>query len=206
MTCPACERDQGGDARGRCAECGWKLEGPLTQILIELRKISQGADAEKCFPAIESYIRQSTLDSEIGDMIGVLVKAGNSDGATRLLIEAGQKRKRNWSGGLLALITGLVSFGVFSGLFQLVGVPFSEAEGAHIAFFGLGALFCGISSIGFRNPASILGGSTTGTQLSPQQWTTCHSSSNTGGYAWAVVMLMAGLAISGFGLFMGAIL
>lgn len=107
----------------------------------------------------------------------------------------------------MSLFVGLGTLGVFAVLYRFIGVPVGGTAGEpNFLLLGMGALFCGSSATGFTNPTGITGGNTDGSQLTPQQWTNSHSLSESGGYIWAVLMLVAGLTLSALGLFAGTIL
>ncbi|RLB50053.1 MAG: hypothetical protein DRI90_24040 [Deltaproteobacteria bacterium] len=73
-------------------------------------------------------------------------------------------------------------------------------------FILLGTLFCWVSASGFSNPQGITVGAMSGSQLSPQEFTSSRSATKAQGMTWAVLMLASGLAMAAVGIFGGVIL
>ncbi len=206
MNCPACGNTEQRRSGDRCSGCEWQFDGPLARLLAEVQKVAQGGEADACLSVIEPQFQPAKLSPEAGRIISKLINAGNPERAARLIIEEGQRRKRDWRGASAALLAGIGTLLVFSTLYYFVGVPTPMGPPFSFVFISLGALFCGLSVTGFSNPAGITVGNLSASQLSPQQWMTARAATKGEGRSWAVVMLAAGLGMSGFGVFAGAIL
>jgi MFS family permease len=206
VNCQACGKAEARRTTKRCAECGWKFDGPLANILSEIQKFEPGGDTELCKNAITPLLRRAGLSADFGRMIDKLIVAGNPDRAARLITEQGQRQKRDWRGAARVVLAGLGTLGVFSALYMFVGVPSENGPPFDFLFILLGALFCGLSASGFANPQGITVGAMSGSQLSPQQFTSSGSATKAQGMTWAVLMLAGGLGMAAFGVFGGAIL